>query len=310
VPAAVFVAAVAAVLAPRSVVFVDTARGAVLRSVELPGEGLAIFAAPDGRVVVPLEGEDATAVVSTAGKVEPWRGRVFPLFCVDDDRMFVVFPNMLATLSYPERLPLMRVPLEGVPAIRRAACSQDGRLVAVIPALPGARVLLIAATIEGGTVRSVQLAGEATHVVLAEDGVVAVAAGGTAVEAVVLGDAQARPALTTGGEVRSLCLGANGRDVLVGLARGDAGEVVGFRVKAKSGQPLKERFRTPLPAPVVAIAATDEEVAAISGEVLVLLAKGGRRIVRRLGLRGARDVTVLPARPSSPLPAWSDATKP
>jgi hypothetical protein len=310
VPAAVLVAAVAAVLAPKSVVFVDTAQGAVLRSIALPGEGLAIFAAPDGRVVVPLEGEDATAVVSTAGKVEPWRGRVFPLFCADDDRMFVVFPNMLATLSYPERLPLMRIPLEGVPAIRRAACSRDGRLVALIPALPGARALLIAATVEGGTVRSVQLAGEATHVVLAEDGVVAVAAGGTAVEVAVLGDARARPALTIGGEVRSLCLGASGRDVLVGLARGAAGEVVGFRVNPKARQPLKERFHTPLPAPVVAIAATDEEVAAISGDMLVLLAKGGRRIVRRLGLRGASDVTVLPARPSSPLPAWSDTTKP
>jgi hypothetical protein len=310
VPAAVLVAAVAAVLAPNRVVFVDTARGAVLRSVELPGEGLAIFAAPDGRVVVPLKGEDATAVVSANGKAEPWRGRVFPLFCADDDRMFVVFPNMLATLSYPERLPLLRIPLEGVQGIRRAACSRDGRLVALIPAVSGARMLLIVAAVEGGTARSVQLAGEATHVVLAENGVVAVAAGGPALEAAVLGDVRPRPVLTVGGEVRSLCLGASGRDVLVGLARGGAGEVVGIRVNPKARQPLKERFHTSLPAPVIAIAATDEEVAAISGDALVLLARGGRRIACQVDIRGATDLAVLPARPSSPLPAWSDAAKP
>lgn len=307
---AVLVAAVAAVLAPERVLFVETTRGVVLRSVELPGVGLAIFAAPDGRVMVPLQGEDGTAVVAPAGNVERWPGRVFPLFFADYDRMHVVLPGVLATLSYPERLMLERVPIEGLPGARRAACSNDGALVAVIPAVSGARALLLVAALEGGTVRQVELAGDATHVIVAPSGAFVVVASGDTLAAAVLGEARTRASLRVGGEVRSLCLLPNGRDVIAGLATGAAGELVAMRVDPRAQQPLKERFRTPLGAPAVAVATADEDVAAISGDALVVLIRGGRRIGRQVVVPGARDVAVLPARARSTVPAWTDAQKP
>jgi hypothetical protein len=310
VTAAVLVAAVAAVLAPHQVVFVDTVQGVALRAVELPSEGLAIFAAPDGRVVVPLQGEDATAIVSTTGRVERWPGRVFPLFFIDYDRMYVVLPGMVATLSYPERLMLERVLLEGLPGARRAACSHDGQLVAVIPAVPGARVLLLVTPLEGATVGQVGLAGEASYVVVAPKGAFAVVASSDAIELAVFGEPAARAGLTVGKEVRSLCLLPNERDVMVGLARDAAGEVIAVRVDPEARHPLKERFRASLPAPVVALAAADEDVVAISGDALLILTGGGRRGGRRVSIPGAHALAVLPEKAKSTVPAWADAPKP
>ena len=307
--AAVLVAAVAVVLAPQRVLFVDTAQGLVLRSVGLPGAGLAIFAAPDGRAMVPLQGEDATAVVAPTGRVERWPGRVFPLFFADYDRMHVVLPGLLATLSYPERLRLEQVPIEGLSAARRAACSLDGQLVAVIPAVVGARALLLVAAVEGGTVHQVDLEGDATHVVVAPSGAFAVVASGDTLAAAIMGEPKTRAGLRVGGEVRSLCLLPNGREVIAGLATGATGEVVCVGVNPKAQQPLMEHFRTPLGAPIVAVATSDKDVAAISGDALVVLVRGGRRIGRQVAVPGAQDLAVLPEKARSTVPTWSDAPK-
>jgi hypothetical protein len=311
VTAAVLVAAVAAVLAPDRVVFVDTVKGAVVRSVELPGEGLAIFAAPDGRVLVPLQAEDATAVVTPAGSVERWPGRLFPLFFSQDDRMYVVLQGALATLSYPERLPLERFRLDGVPGARRAACSWDGEMVAIIPAVPGGRVLLLAEVLGVERVLQVGLAGEATHVVLAPNGAFAVTAAGESLEVVVVGEPIARPALATGGLVRALCLLPNEWDVAVGLERGGAGEILVVRADPGSKKtPLRERSRVSLPAPVTAVAVAGEEVAAISGDVLVVLSHGGRKLARQVAVPEGRDLAVLPEKARTSVPTWGDALKP
>jgi hypothetical protein len=304
--AAVVLASVAAVLAPQKVVFVDTTHGTVVQTVRLSGQGIAIFAAPDARVVVPLEDQDATEVVSPAGKIERWPGRVFPVFSRDYDRMQVVLPGMFATLSYPERLPLIRIPLLGVTGAIRAASSEDGRLVAVIPSGVGGRTLLIVAATEGGTARAVELGGEATAVVMADEGRVAVTANGTTLEAAVLGEVRARQGLSVGGEVRSLCRLATGRDILAGLASGGAGAVVGLRVNPKASEPLRERFRTPLPAPVVALAAAGEDIVAISGADVVVLTHKGRRVARTLPVPDARDIAVLPRLAKSAVPNWGD----
>jgi hypothetical protein len=304
--AAVVLASVAAVLTPQKVVFVDTIHGSVVQTVRLTGRGIAIFAAPDARVVVPLEDGNATDVVSPTGKIERWPGRVFPVFSRDYDRMQVVLPGMFATLSYPERLPLLRIPLPDVTGAIRAASSEDGRLVAVIPSGAGGRTLLIVAATEGGTAGAVELGGAATAVVMADEGRVAVTANGTT----VLGDVRARPGLGVGGEVRSLCRLATGRDILAGLASGDAGAVVGLRVNPKASQPLRERFRTPLPAPVVALAAAGEDIVAISGAELVVLARKGRRVALTLAVPGARDVAVLPRLAKSTVPNWGDLRGP
>jgi hypothetical protein len=306
----VLLAAVAAVLAPEKVVFVNTADGAVVQTAALPGRGIAIFAAPDRRVVVPLRDEDATAVVSPSGSVERWAGRVFPLFSSEYDRMDVILPGVLVTLSYPERLPLIRVPLEGVPGAVRAACSEDGRVVALIPSDSGGRTLVVVAAMEGGTAETVRLARQATTVVMADDSGVAVTASGDALEAAALGEMQARPALRVGGDVRSLCRLPPGGVVLAGLELGRTGAVVGIRVDPKARQPLRELFRTPLPAPVVALAALDEDIVAVSGDEVAVLARKGRRVARTCAVPGAYDVTLLPRTAQSTVPRWGDAALP
>jgi hypothetical protein len=310
VTAAVLIAAVAAVLTPGRVVFVDTVQCAVLRVAELPGEGLAIFAAPDGRAVVPLREEDATAIVGPTGRVEAWPGRVFPLFFADWDRMYAVLPGMLATLSYPDRLLLERVPLEGVSGARRAACSHDGRFVAIIPATPGVRALVLVVGLGATVVQPVSLAGEAAHVVVAPTGAFAVVASGSTLETAVMGEPASRAGVDVGGEVLSLCLLPNGRDVIAGLATGTAGELVSVRVDPKARHTLKERFRTRVAGPVVAVSAAGDEVAALSGDSLVILTGGGRRIGKQVPLPGGRDLAVLPENAKSTVPAWGDAAKP
>ena len=241
--------------------------------------------------------------------MERWPGRVFPLFFADWDRMYAVLPGVLATLSYPDRLLLGRVPLEGVSGARRAACSDDGRLVAVIPATPGARVLVLVVALGATVVQPVSLAGEAAHVVVAPTGAFAVIASGDTLEVAVVGEPAARPGVDVGGEVISLCMAPRGRDVLAGLATGTAGELVGVHVDPKARRPLKEQFRTRLPGPVVAVTAAGDRVAALSGDSLVVLSGGGLRIGKQVPLAGGRDIAVLPEKGKSTVPAWGDVPK-
>ena len=304
-------AAVAAVLGTDRVVFVDTVQGAALRSAELPGEGIAIFAAPDGRVLVPLRAEDATAVVNPTGTVQRWPGRLFPIFFAQDDRMYVVVPGALVALSYPERLPLERVRLDGLPGARRAACSRDGATVAIIPEVPGARVLLFVDAFGVERVAQVGLAEEGRNVAVAPKGTFALVAGKDSLQAAITGEPVARPALAAGGGVRALCMLPNEWDVAVGLDRNGTGEVLVVRADPGSKKtPLKERSRVSLPAPVTAVAVAGEDVVAVSGDLLVVLSHGGRKVARQVAVRGARDVAVLPEKASTSVPAWSDALKP
>ncbi|HUK14131.1 MAG TPA: hypothetical protein VLW17_12585, partial [Thermoanaerobaculaceae bacterium] len=170
------VAAVAAVLCPGQVAFVDLSAGEVVRRVAIPVDGAALFAAPDGRVVVPARDADATVVVAPAGRVERWKGRLFPLFFDQPDRLHTVLPGALATLSYPERLPLARIELPGVDGARRAATSSDGRLVAIVPAPPPAASLVLVAALEGSGGRALALGGDAVRLAVAPDGGFAIVA--------------------------------------------------------------------------------------------------------------------------------------
>lgn len=305
------VAVVAAVLCPHEVVFVDIAKGAIVRTVELPGDGLAVFAAPDGRVVVPLAGDDSTSVVAVSGKMVHWPGRVFPMFFADFDRMHAALPGMLATLSYPERLLLVQTPLAGVVGVRRGACSADGRLVALVPSGSGERTLLIVAAIEGGTLNRVRLAEEARTVAVAPKGTFAVVASASGeVEVATANQERSLGVIHLGGTANAVVTTPDGRGALVGLARDQGGEVVGVRVELSAKQPLKERFRTSLAGAVIALALTEDEVIAATNGGLVVLSAGGKKIRREIVLAGARDVAILSDRPKSSVPDWSDGTKP
>jgi hypothetical protein len=306
------VAAVAAVLTPREVVFVETAGAGVVRRAELPGEGLDVFAAPDGRIVVPLAGEAGTAVVAASGSVERWPGRTFPLFFVEPDRMYVVLPGLLATLSYPERIPIARIPLADVAGARRAACSADGRVVAVVPADAGGRALVLVPALERGAPVRVELGGEPSLVTVAPDGAFAVAVtGGGSLELIASGGKRRAPGvLALGGAVRAVCPGVEGRGILAGLADRAGGELVGVRVELGAAEPLRVTFRSALAAPVNAIGTAAGEIVALAGEEIVVLSHSGRHARRVMAVPGAIGLALVPAQPQSTLPAWSDAEAP
>ena len=308
---ALLVAGVAAVLCPHQVVFVDTATATVARTVELPGDGLALFAAPDGRVVVPLAGEDSTSVVGVSGRIEQWRGRVFPMFFADFDRMHTVMPEELVTLSYPERVPVVRLPLPGVLAARRSACSADGRLVAVVPSGSNQRSLVMVAALEGGTVSRVALTEEASEVALAPQGTFAITVSESGTVEVV-GAGQPRPlgTLDLKGSGRAVVATPDGRGALVGLAQGRGGEIVGLKVDVSAKRPLKERSRTTLRSAPLALVVGEDEVVAATADGVVVLSRAGTSVRREIALTGARAVALLSARPRSAVPSWSDGPTP
>jgi hypothetical protein len=305
-------AAVAAVLTPREVVFIETTDSAVVRRVDLPGEGLDAFAAPDGRIVVPLAGDAGTAVVAALGSVERWPGRVFPLFFAEPDRMYVVLPGLLATLSYPERIPIARLPLAGVGGARRAACSADGRLVAVVPEDPGGRALVLVPAFDRGVPVRAQLGREPSLVTVASDGEFAVAVcGGSSVELVASGSERSvRGEFAVGGTVRAISAGSERRSILVGLADRSAGEIVGLRVNPGAAKPFRVVFRSVLAAPVTAVATAAGEMIVLAGEELVALSGNGRHVRRVAAVAGATGLAVVPAHVQSTVPAWSDAVAP
>ncbi|MFI5164993.1 MAG: hypothetical protein ACHQQS_00065 [Thermoanaerobaculales bacterium] len=301
-------AAVAAVLCPGQVVLVDVPTARVIGRIALPGKGVALFAAPDGRLLVPLEDADATLVLQRTGVVERWRGRLFPLFFDQPDHMHVLLPDLLLTLSYPERLPLTRIPIAGLGAAQRAAVTRDGRVVAIVPAASGAASLVIAVATEGGSAARVALGGDARLLALAEDGALAVVVTGQGqLEIAVAGENRSLGKRSLAGTVTALAMTGR-RELVVGVAGGGGDALVGMKVDPRARLPLKPRFRTPLPAAPTAFAVTQDEVLAIAADQLIILVKRGRRVRQALPASGAFDVVLLPERPASSVPAWSDAT--
>lgn len=296
--------AVAAVLTQDRVVFAETDSATILREVVLPEPAVAIFAAPDGRVVLPLAGSDETAVVSPTGATERWPGRVFPVFFDEPDRMHIVLPELLLIASYPERLPILRVPVQGLTTPWRTVSTSNGIMVAIC-ADPRERRLLVAVAEPGAMQHEVPLAGEPRALAMAAGGEwVAVGLAG-AVQVAITGEPHARPPLPVEGSIRALAASADSRDILVGVAAGGSGRLVILRVTPKAEAGMKERAAVQLAGPVEAIAAAGDDVLAVVGDTVVVLAKRGRKLVRELPLRGARQIALLPAQPTSVIPLWS-----
>ena len=304
----VLIGVIAAVLCPDRVVLVDVATARPTGTVALPGVGAAVFAAPDGRLLVPLVGADATLVLDGAAVVARWRGRLFPLFYDEPDHMHVVLPEVLLTLTYPERLPVTRVPIPGLTGARRAAVNRDGRLVAIAPAAAGSATLLIAAAVEGGSARRIALGGDARLLALAGDGAFAVVATGqNGLELALPGTDHSLVAQPLDGTVTAVAV-TDRREVIVGVAAPGGAALVGMKVDPSGKPSLKPKFRTPLPAAATALAVAHDDVVAIAGDQIVVLSKHGRRVRQIVPLVGGLDVTLLPERPTSAVPAWSDAT--
>jgi hypothetical protein len=297
--------AIVAVLAQDRVVFADAASGKILRQVVLPAPAAAIFAAPDGRVLLPLEGSDETAVVSPVGPTERWRGRLFPVFFDEADRMHITLSELLLVVSYPDRLPILRVPVAGMRAPWRTVSTSNGLMVAICAAPPERRLLMVVAE-PGAMQREVALAGEPRALAMGAEGEWVAVGLADSVQAAIAGEEAARPPVPVAGTVRAIAASADSRDVLVGVADGAGGRLTLLRVNAKSSPGLKEYDSVVLPGPVTSIAAAGDEVIAVAGDALVVLVKRGRKVAYELPIPGARQVAVLPAQPTSVLPLWSE----
>lgn len=299
-------AALLVILGPSDLSFVDTV-SAASRTVPLPGSGTAIFVAPDGRVVVPAATEDATWLVGEGRPIERWRGRLVPLFFDEPDRAWVLLPGELTLVSYPERLPLRSYPVGGLTGVRQAAVSLDGRLVGVLPTGQTAPVLWMLVPDESQPVRAVRLPADGRVVAVAPDtSLVAVGLVGGGV-ILVAPEAPSVPVLVeTPGEVHALGFQMKTRTLLAGCQVGTGGVLLGVRAQLRPGKPVKERFRTLLPAPPVALAVTDNEVLALCSERVEVLEKGGRKLLRTLEAPQARGMALAPTEVKTTLPEWSD----
>lgn len=305
---AALLTAVAAVLCENSVCFVDTDAGVIIGQHALPGAGATLFAAPDGRVLVPLRDQEATIVAAVGGKGERWAGRLFPLFFDEYDRMYLVFAEELAVVSYPERVPLFRRPLGTAAGGWRAACSADGRLVAVVPADDRQRLLLLVPH-DARLAATVVLPAPVVDLAVAPDGSwLAVGQTGGRVSVASAGGGAGAP-VALPGEIRGLALSRDARTLVVVVAEGAAGKLVGLRVRGP-GKPLKVSFASPLDEAPLAVALADRDAVVVAPSAVTILPALGRKAPRRLAIPGGRAVAVLPAQVASVVPDWGDEREP
>jgi hypothetical protein len=299
--------AVAAVLCEREVAVVRTDPLTVVARSPLPAPGVALFAAPDARVVVPLEGSDGTAVVQADGSVRRWPGRIFPLFFDEVDRMYVVVPGLVMTLAYPERVEIERARVTGLGGVWRAACSRDGRLVAIVPAGGQRRELVLAEPRPGGIVTHVKLAETAELVAVAPDGAWVVVAGrGGELELVSPDGPGWHGKVGTAGAIEAFAVSADGRDLAVVLSVAGGGALAGMRIDPERDAPLRIKFVTVLANPPNGVAFAGDDVLVTTADGVVWLRRRGRKVAGSMALTGARAISVLPASPQSTVPAWSD----
>jgi hypothetical protein len=292
--AALVMAAVAAVLGSSEVVFVQLEQRVVLARVALPEPGAAVFAAPDGVALVPLVRRDGTAVVRTSGRVTVEPGRIFPLFFDEFDRMFVVMPEQLALLAYPQRVTITQVPLPGIGGVRHASVTANGLAVALIGTGPEGEGVWVVTT--GGEPRLVPMGTSclAQRVVLAPNGEwlgVACAQGRLVVAGI--GSAAAET-VSLGGDIAGLAADTSGREALVAVASDqDRGFLIRLRVRPGAAPAVRERFRTPLPRSPRALATSGDSVLVLDEEGLAIWDRGGRRLAGVVPTGGGSSVVVL-----------------
>lgn len=291
---AMAMAAVAAVLGSSEVVLVQVEQRAILARVSLPEQGAAIFAAPDGAAIVPLAQRDATAVVRGDGRMRLEPGRVYPLFFDEFDRMFVVLPEQLVLLAYPQRVTISEVPLPGVEGVRHAAVTSNGLAVALVGgASEGAGVWVVTTTGDARLV-PILVPCAAERVLLAPNGdwlAVACADGRLGVTGI---GGQGAEAVTLGGEITAMAADGNGRDLLVAVAQDVGGNsLVRVRMRPGSSPPARERTRTPLPRTPRALATSGSSVLVLDDQALAVWERGGRRLAGELPLTGGEALVLL-----------------
>jgi hypothetical protein len=303
----VVAAAVSAVLAGHEVVFVDTAVGRAVGRAELGSPGITIFAAPDARAIVPLVDSNATVLVSLAGEPQRWPGRFFPLFFDEMDRMHVVVPGAVATLTYPERWSISKVAVPGLTGARRAAVSADGRVVVVVPdGASSPSLFVLVAGLSGGVGR-VELPADARAVAVSPGGdwfVGGLADGSLALVAPGL----SRPvaSLALGSSVLALAATGEYRGVLAAVEGADGPELVVVRVDPEGKTGLRALGRTPISASPRAVGMAGGDALVVTADGLLILNRLGPKRRFEVAIPGASAVATLPDQVRSAVPAWSD----
>jgi hypothetical protein len=303
---AALLAAMVVILGPADLSYVETGTGAT-RTVPLPGPARAVFVAPDGRVLLPAAELDETWVVEDGRPLERWAGRTAPLFFDEVDRAWVLFAGELALVSYPERLVLRQVELDGLGRVRAAAVSRDGRLVAVLPDEALDLRLWLLVPEDSRPQRPVRLPRVGRVVAVSPEAeLVAVGLEGSGV-VLVTPEAPDLPVLIeTPGQVESVAFDAEAKSLVLGCRLGDGGLLLGVRAELRPGKPVKELFRMSLRVFPSQILVGGGEVLALCNDRLLVLTRGGRKLVRELEAPAARSVALVPAATRSLLPAWSD----
>jgi hypothetical protein len=273
----------------------------------LPGQGLAVVATPDRRMLVPLRDADATALVDSAGNVQQWRGRFMPLFFDEPDKAYVVLAGEVATVSYPERLPLAHIPLDNLTGATFAAVSPDGRLVVVAPSGQAGPSLVLVAARARQVLEHVALPAAVTQAVVhpLNDSVLVGLKDGKV--GVVMPEAGLLPGiLELPGSVTALALRADGRVMVAGSGGDRNGNIVCAKVKSDLKNPLREYSRLVTEGPVRGLAFVGHDVVSLVGDRLLLRAGGCGKILQEVQVAGAIAMAVLPEKAGVAVPTWDE----
>lgn len=293
--------AVVAALTGGEVATIDVEKAQIVARMALPGEGVAVFAAPDGALLIPLAGSDATVLIPPLGTMETLSGRVFPLFHDEADRMVVVLEDGVAVLSYPERLELRRarIPLG---AVWRAGLTRDGRILALLAGSPETELVVV--DVLGGAIMGRVDVGAACRSLAVEPrgSWIAVGCHDGSVRLVRGGHASSIP-LPAVGEVVALASSEDGRLLAAGVnSPGGAGWAVVLRIPERGDPRVVSSVE--LPGPLSAVAVAGDAVLAAAGDGVSVLTRRRLRVRGRIDLPGVRDFSVLPEVFHSLLPNW------
>lgn len=300
--------AVAAILAGSEVVTMEIGQPRLVVRHALPGSGAAVFVAPDGVLLVPLAGHDATARIPPGGTAEIVSGRVFPVFHDEADRMLVVLSDGVAVLSYPERLELRRIRLELSP-VWRVAVTRDGQILAVLTGAPRPELVLVD-MLGGGVVGRLEVdVGCRSLAMEPRAGWVAVGCADGGVR-VLRGALAVTVSMPVAGAVTSLAAAEDGRTLYAGLTAADGqGTVVAVRVPERTGE-IRILASSMLPRGVTALATSGDSVLAGTDQGVHVLARRRLRPKGMVELSGVRDLVVFPEAYESLVPTWSDGAVP
>lgn len=295
-------ALVVAVLQQGGVVAVELPSGSEVGRWGVRGEAAGVFVAPDGVLWVPLASADATVVIPPRQEARTLPGRLAPLFFREPDRLYAVFSGQLVALAYPERVPIAVWPLPPDLGVRFAACSDDGRVVALLDGSAPPRVLLVF-PFDEGRVTTVALAGwpEARRLALSPSFVAV--GGGSRVGFWPLGAAEGA-FLALPGEVVDLGWSSDGRELLVLLAA-PRSQLWRIPVPKKLSRPSVGKALWRGEGEPRALGVSDAGFVVLETERLFLIGKGGR-VLGESPVHGGRAIGVVPPRLVSGSVPWSD----